>query len=349
MPTPMQSAVAADFDVQCIASDLDRALFVAFRRGGRRPRCPGGLRVLGAWHIVEHVREPADVAAQIFSLRQWHIPRFAMAEAAESLLGSAGPGVARELAPGLCLRPGMGRGPMHLMAGGVSVALPTELSRKLKADVRLLAEARAAVSNEGDGFVVPTLTTPASHEVRVCSPRLAQAIAFERCLVRALDAGTFGVFSAYCTQRDFPCHRPEGIEGMSQDACWRDPESAAPHVLHAMAEAQRRVLGTVVWGPGIDRPAAEVAPIVEEGLRRLSPEQHAQMTLMGGMHDSCHVLRLAVVAGTLDAEEYIQQASRHQAPDSPDEQDLRTSMAYISLYGNLAADVARPPGDGDEA
>lgn len=268
-----------------------------------------------------------------------------MAEVAGALLDLSlrGMPVAHELAKGHCLRPGVGRGPLCLVVGDLAAALPQKLSRTVRADVRLLGKARAAVRTEGGEYVVPSLRTEAGHEVRHRSRRLVEAIAFEKEALPSIDAGNFGVFSAYCTQRDFgpardwPAILPELIAILGE----QDPADVPPHVHEALKAAQLRLLGRSIWGHGIELPSAEAERILAAALPSLTIEQQAQLVLMNGMHERANVLlALAVIAGELEVEDYLHQAGRGMQPDSPEEQELRTTMAYIMWYGRLASSTA---------
>lgn len=102
-------------------------------------------------------------------------------------------------------------------------------------------------------------------------------------------------------------------------------------------EAQRRLLPHPIWGPGLDASQSEAARILGEGMRTLPMEKRVQFVLMNGMHEAGLFLPLALLTDCIDFEQYVDYVTQGIPPDSGEEQDRRKHVAFISLYGNLAA------------
>lgn len=72
-------------------------------------------------------------------------------------------------------------------------------------------------------------------------------------------------------------------------------------------------------------------------MRKLPIEKRVQFVLMNGMHEAGLFLPLAVLAGCINFEQYVQYTTQGFALDSWEEQGRRTETAFISLCGHLAA------------
>ena len=75
-----------DFCVTLVGQQSDRAWFAAFRAGGRTRTStsagPWTSHTMGVWHVVEDGPSPAEDGIRRLRIRQWHVPRFAMASRA---------------------------------------------------------------------------------------------------------------------------------------------------------------------------------------------------------------------------------------------------------------------------
>ena len=66
--------------------------------------------------------------------------------------------------------------------------------------------------------------------------------------------------------------------------------------------------------------------------------RRVQFILANGWHGSQLLLALATVLGVGSYEYYAEQACLGFQPDSPEEQERRTQVAYIRLYGDVTRD-----------
>lgn len=83
----------------------------------------------------------------------------------------------------------------------------------VEADLNLLNAARSQVVETQSGLAYSGIRTAAGHEIHHQSRRLVEAIAFERETLSELEAGNFGIYSAFCTYRDFdmPTEMPDDL------------------------------------------------------------------------------------------------------------------------------------------
>jgi hypothetical protein len=348
----MLQVIPNDFTVELIWNDGPDALFGALRKGGREviaaAEGPWETHTCGVWHFV--APEPASAAGPIqrFGIRQWHVPRYTMAEALDELRlgrGEKAPGgryrlVGPEFAVGV-----NDAGTVHWMPGtlgGQAIPVPPAMLESLDADINRLRSGRSLVTELNGGYSYDGMQTAAGHEIRHESRRLVEAIAFEKKTLRRLEAGNFGIYSAFCTFRDFDLARemPDDLMQMLVFGQWNYEVSDVPsHVMEMFLEAQRRLFSRPIWGPGLDVSQSEAARILGEGMRTLPMEKRVQFVLMNGMHEAGLFLPLAVLTNCIDFDQYAYYVTQGFAPDSGEEQDRRKHVAFISLYGELA--VAR--------
>lgn len=347
----MLQVIPNDFTVELIWNDGPDALFGALRKGGREviaaAEGPWETHTCGVWHFV--APEPASAAGPIqrFGIRQWHVPRYTMAEALDELRlgrGEKAPGGRyRLVGPGFAI--GVNdAGTVHWIPGtlgGQAIEVPPAMLESLDADINRLQSVRSLVVTETDGgYSYDGIRTAAGHEIRHESRRLVEAIAFEKKSLRRLEAGNFGIYSAFCTYRDFdlPKDMPDDLTQSLIAGQWvYDATSVTDDVMEMFLEAQRRLLPRPIWGPGLDVSQSEAARILGEGMRTLPMEKRVQFVLMNGMHNAGLFLPLAVLTDCITFEQYVQYMTQGFAPDSGEEQDRRKHVAYISLYGELAS------------
>jgi hypothetical protein len=225
-------------------------------------------------------------------------------------------------------------------------ARPVPISPRLlcliDTDLSLLNAARSQVNETNAAFTYDRIRTAAGHEIRHQSRRLVEAIAFERETLPELDAGTFGIYSAFCTYRDFalPTEMPDDLMHSLVAGQWDyKTGDVSAQVMQLFLETQQRLLSRPIWGTGINVGKPEAARLLGEGMRRLPIENRVQFVLMNGMHEAGLFLPLAVLAGCINFEQYVQYTTQGFAPDSCDEQCRRIQAAFISLYGDLAAET----------
>jgi len=321
----MIQVTARDFNVEQIASNSEFTLY-------------GELRV-DLWHFVL-LQCPGG---NVNRVEQLHIPRYQTAEMLRTLLraGEQHPGsrpIQNEL---LVLLQGdkIGFVGFGNWFPGQDLPLSTEFTERLRSDLPLLDEAQKLVEEKDDIYSLPGAKTPAGHSVESSSEKLIQAIAFEQLTLGKLDAGNFGIYSAYCTYRDFETSVQMPDELISELVSGQfeySPDDVDPEVMQIFMDTQKKVLTQPIWGEGISMYLADAAKILSKGMASLARTQRVQFILMNGMHYAGLFLPLAAVTGVISFDQYASLKSQRHQPDSPEEQDLRKETAYIQLYGELA-------------
>jgi len=346
----MLGIIPTDFNVELIWNEGPEALFGALRQGGEQTTdtaCdPCETHACGVWHFVGSEPDGDQSCGRRTGIRQWHVPRFAVAEALDQLRLGYGTrldgGLVRKVIAGFAI--GMNdEGVVHWWPStrsGRPVPMSPGMLSLVEADLKLLHTARSQVAETNSAFTYDGIRTVAGHEIRHQSRRLVEAIAFERETLPELEAGNFGIYSAFCTYRDFdmPVEMPDDLMQSLVAGQWvYEAGDVTAEVMQLFLETQRRLLSQPIWGAGIDMPEPEAARIVAEGMRKLPIEKRVQFVLMNGMHEAGLFLPLAVLAGCITFEQYVQFMTQGFAPDSCEEQGRRTEAAFISLYGDLAA------------
>jgi hypothetical protein len=321
----MIEVTARDFNVEQIASNSEFTLYGALREN--------------LWHFVG-LQCPAG---NVNRVEQLHIPRYQMAEMFPTLIraGEQHPTIRPIQNESLVLLQGdkIGFVGFGNWFPGQDLPLSTEFTERLRSDLPLLDEAQKLVEEKDDIYFLMSETTPAGHPVESPSYKLIQAIAFEKLTLGKLDAGNFGIYSAYCTYRDFETsvQMPDDliaqlIEGQFEYS----PDDVDAEVMQMFMDAQKKVLTQPIWGEGISMCLADAAKILSKGMASLTRTKRVQFILMNGMHSAGLFLPLAAVTGVISLNQYSSLKSQGHQPDSPEEQDLRKETAYIQLYGELA-------------
>ena len=312
--------IPTDFDVVRIGSYQTVTLFGAERKD--------------LFHFVCYDKDSG--------LSQYHIPHYRIAVA----IGKAGERpeerLMQPLTDGLSLvtQP---NGPLGLITGEVCFLLNGSRSEPMAARMLGIAEmlrsARKRVVSENGVYTVAGAKTHCGNPVSSESRGLMEAIAFERSLLRRLSATkTFGVYSAFCTHRDFPC-------AVERESCLRQMveahfdayDAAAPSedFLRMALAVQDTLFPYRIWGPdsqvSVDSAVEALAVVVS----KLDPIQRTQWGLLQGMHGGSLFKQLAVLSGVVTWEEYRQFLTQHCQPDGPEEQGVRSTTSYIELFGEL--------------
>ncbi|MCZ7591374.1 MAG: hypothetical protein M5U15_04095 [Kiritimatiellae bacterium] len=175
-----------DFDVKLLAKTGRTALFGALREGGLGLIMWSDIinvaQSLGAWQFVAIATDVDDPNGLHFE--QWHIPRYAMAQALkqnEPTLQTAARSEAVQL-HGMPLPTWLREDhslAFHLDKFGEFV-LPDSLVEQMKNDLPLLESAQAQVQPRDGKFYLPDWSTPRNHAVESPSRDLLTAIAFRK-------------------------------------------------------------------------------------------------------------------------------------------------------------------------
>ena len=338
------SMTKAEFNVDLISKYDESALFGALRKGGSErvstANGPWQTHVMGVWHFVA-----VTGSGNMFQTRQWHIPRYEMAremaqrkKVFDQFGDRTSSPIAGEIA-GLHMRMANSENLAVHLPGGEVFAIHPAFTLKLQSDIPLLEKAREKVRERDGEFYIPRLNTAAGHAVQSSTQSLVEAIAFEKATRPRMTAGNFGIYSAFCTYRDFETsiQMPDSlIRELLAGQFEYDPEGIPAEIHKLFLSAQHRMLSQPVWGRGIKVGIDDAASILAEGIASLTRTQRVQFILMNGMHAAGLFLPLATILGLCDFDEYANRMCQHFQPDSPEEQERRKESAYICLYGELA-------------
>jgi hypothetical protein len=328
--------IPSDFHVDLIFRAKNKALFAAKRKFH--------------WHFVKATSETNDGYTHN-DIAQRHIPRFLMCEVINSLK-RFDELVRDENNNGLPLssyesdQVGMysvdlGRYNIDLIQ--TPEGLPKWFCEFLEEDLPIFELAKSKVKFEDDLYVLPRSKSYTKKPVASKSKRLIEAIAFERETRKKLDARQFGIYSAFCTWKDF-CEDvikerhfyEELVDGQFE---YDAEDSDYGDFMDLALKVQNQLLDKPIWGVGINVDRDEAVDLLAKGMSQLTSIQLAQFTLMNGMHQGGLFLPLAQVLGLNSYESYIEWKTSEFQPDSEEEQALRSEIAIIKLLGELGEDM----------
>lgn len=186
----MLGIIPTDFNVELIWNEGPEALFGALRQGGEPTTDTGWgpceTHACGVWHFVGSEPDGDQSCGRRTGIRQWHVPRFAMADALDQLRLGHGTrldgGLVRKVIAGLAI--GMNdKGILHWLPNtrsGRPVPISPRMLVSIEADLNVLNAARSQIIETQSGFAYKGIRTAAGHEICHHSRRLVEAIAFER-------------------------------------------------------------------------------------------------------------------------------------------------------------------------
>lgn len=330
--------VPSDFDVEKLFQNESGSLFGAKRKD--------------VWHFVRTKFDEAnsDDGFIMTSIAQQHIPRFLMADAISSLnefnnitrdddeLGRAITTAQSDLIA-LYSR---GKCSFDLSFFPTENGLPKDFCQLFDEDIEILKVAKSNVVSENGLYVLPKAKSHTGFPVSAKSIKLIQAIAFEKECRKTLKASNFGIYSAFCTWRDFIDGREVNLDTVAEivvgqleyDADAYDYGDFMPLAM----KVQEVLFRKPIWGEGISINTDEAIEITYEAIKKLSSIQWAQFTLMNGMHEGGLFLPLAQVLGLNSWERYIYWNTEGFQPDSFEEQAVRTETMFIKMLGDLGED-----------
>jgi hypothetical protein len=314
----MLEMIPRDFDVALVYQADEESLFAA-----RRP---------DVWHFVLATTKMVAPNYQSIDIGQFHWPRYSVARA----LASSG----KTEIPGLVQRLGIRviNDSLSVTLRGRDYRLPEELLADMRRDAPILEKAVSKVKTSAAGFEVVGAVTSRDHPVVTEQRSLADAIAFERETRKALEPSNFGVYSAFCTWRDFLLDNPEKkndiATGMAEEMMTWNPDAIGDEAYwESVLEIQERLWGAKIWGPEIDAQENVLFDAFFRAFERLTSIQFAQFVLMNGMHQGGPFHALATLFGLIDFDGYKYWRTREFQPDSTEEQEIRTDSSFIELLG----------------
>jgi hypothetical protein len=307
-----------DFDVSLVYKDGEASLFAA-----RRP---------DVWHFVLATTKQVAPNHKSFDIGQFHIPRYSVARA----LASGSDGSTPALIQLLGLRSSGNN--LSVTLRGQQYRLPETLLADMRMDLPVLENAVSKVKAKNAGFEVIGAVTSREFPVVAEQRSLAEAISFERETRMALESRNFGVYSAFCTWRDFLCDdaskKKDIAIGMAEEMMTWDPKTIGDEAYwESILVIQERLWGTRIWGPEIEVDQDVLFDGFFRAFERLSSIQFAQFVLMNGMHQGGPFHALAVLFGLIDFDGYKYWRTREFQPDSPQEQVIRTHSSFIQILG----------------
>jgi hypothetical protein len=312
----MLAMIPNDFKVRPIFQSAGSSLFATRRED--------------IWHFVLATTRKISPNHESIDIGQFHWPRYSVARALAANAGAECPAMIREL--GFTF----GAKAATLSLGGVVYPLPAGIIAEIREDVDFLKRSSSKVVTGVGGFQVADATTSRGHTVVAESKCLAEAIAFERETRHELELRRFGVYSAFCTWRDFlrdDSSRREIISaGMAQEMIGWDPGSIGDDAYwDSVFTIQESLWGTRIWGPEVDAEQEVLNDAFSRAFERLSSIQFAQFVLMNGMHRGGPFHPLAALLGLSNFADYKHWRTRKLQPDSQEEQIIRTQSSFIEL------------------
>jgi hypothetical protein len=202
----------------------------------------------------------------------------------------------------------------------------------------ILNTSRKRVVSESGLYTVAGAKTQGGNPVSSKSRLLTEGIAFERSLLHRLSAKEFGLYSAFCTHRDFPCALDKKSclkEMLENDFEFYEANPPSGDVLRVVMTVQDSFVGCRIWEPGAHMPIKQAVEALAGALSKLHPVQRTQMVLLNGMHGGNALLHLALLTGMVAFDSYTQFRTAEYQPDSEDEQWIRSTASYIQLFGDL--------------
>lgn len=309
----MVPMITGDFEVEPVHINKESALYVAQREK--------------VWHFVRHTEQNGRLI-----IDQFHFPRYEVAKEIQGL-GAGLEGNCSEAIDALS-RKRCGESILQ------SDELPVEVNRQMRRDVEHLASAQSRIQFENGEFTVSEVVTHAGHAVQHACRELIEAIQFELEVYGELDPRSFGVYSAFCTYRDFihgkgsPLARAEGlVDGQLEYA----PEEINQQYVDLAEQIQEACLGKIFWGRDVEVNRDEFVANVHATLNQFSELQQTQFVLASGMQNDGLFLPLGLASRVLPYEGYVHFQTMSFQPDSQEEQDLRTDASFIELLASFDA------------
>lgn len=327
MTSVMRSVVQHDFDVDHVCSEGKNSIFAKLRKN--------------IWHFVRATRTAGDN----ISIGQRHIPRYSLASAVRELreMGNLTPeGFQGEMlcSPDLECLAIRKKDRFDIDLFVTKKGLPATFGKLLYCDIDILNKAKAKVKCIDGEYVLPRSKSFNGHPISSPSIALIEAIAFERELNGKLDVKKIGLYSYYCTWRDFCVDSPippEIVREQIDVQFQYDAEMVEDEELMALAmQLQQSHFSSPIWGKGISVEKDDAVRVLTEALSRLSSVQIAQFHMLNELHGIDLFATFATVTGMLSFKEYTAMKTMHFQPDSAEEQRFRTEVAYIQLFGELA-------------
>jgi hypothetical protein len=274
-------------------------------------------------------------------LYQFYVPHFRVADAITEAAARTEPTLIYTLAEDLVLFTEKGR--PYGIATGKTCFLLNGKAGSVLADRMIyageaLTKARKRVAEREGLYALNRVKTQGGNPVQSASRRLIDGIAFEQALLGRLSAKRFGLYSAFCTHRDFPCaleKRACQQEMLHSHLDFYDANPPSNQFVTVANAVQDKLIGRRIWGPDLQTSLDEAVDLLGSGISTLTPIQRTQLVLLNGMHGGSVFLHLAVVIGLITFENYLSERTGPCQPDFEEEKWIRSSTSYIELFGEV--------------
>jgi hypothetical protein len=272
-----RQVIESDFNVSFLGTMSQGSLFFGFRKGGTTyvDHSEGLFQIhtAGVWHFVSESHHGSDDAFQQIAIQQWHIPRYRFALAAHNLLNREGV----KLTGGSQYARLSNELQLYLSEQGTwsiagksdePIPLTDAISMQINEEIRILKQARNEIKFTDEEYEYDGILTPAGNAIRDRCLAVVEAIAFEKITIPELFAGNFGIFSAFCTFRDFDLAQElptELMQELFEAQLKADPKEIDTGVVSLFMEAQNRLLKEPIWGEKVVVSVSQASRILYEG------------------------------------------------------------------------------------
>lgn len=323
-PDFMISVIARDFGVSHVSSNNNAHFFASLKKN--------------VWHFVHAIVNKTDTGFHT-NFKQWHIPRYVMAKKMEymRLVENDDPSMFFDFLPDLHISIDSNRKVLFSLRA-ITEGLSEDFKKLLEQDIPNLEISRTLVKAKNGIYTLPRSKTPNGNSISDESSELIQAIAFERLTHKKLDVSKFGIYSAFCSQKDFSHeqrHLKSLIERLMNHQFSYDPDDLPEDVLQAVMDAQIAFMGKHIWGHEIAITKEAALDEFMHHLMLLKPRYSTQFNLMTSMHHASIFLPIAVIFEIISYRQYLDWMTSNLQPDSEEEQFMLRTTAFIELFGNL--------------
>lgn len=334
----LEHTIPNDFDATLVCAQGNKALYAKLLRH--------------VWHFIYATIEIEEENYYNINTSQVCIPRFLLAEAVHSLVPFNQ--IGREPGNDDAVSTGLSNEIKLASTGNDQYELyyfstPMELSGwvldLINEDLVAYEKSKEKIRTRDNLFYLPRSKTYTNKSVECSYKRLVQAVAFERELHHKLDEKSFGVYSAFCTWKDFTegVDKPNGFyEDLVSDQLSYDPNNGNyGEFMDVALKVQDTLFSERFWAPKVASNKEKAVSELRHGMRMLSSFQRAQFALMNGMHSAGLFLPLAQILGLNSWDTYCDWITSNFSYSVTDKgyRQILSDIAIIKLLGDLSTDA----------
>jgi hypothetical protein len=343
----LNQAVPSDLDVEVLSIHENKGLYVA--------------RMRDVWHFVEATVKLQDKSENYHTtyLAKVTIPRYQMAVAVESLevlnayvreKGDVSLQATTLSVNGDLRLYSTGNREYYLAIHEELIKLPDSFVEILDKDVTCYKLSKTKIIKKEECYVLPRSKSQTKKPISAHSMELVNAVAFERELHKKLDAKKFGIYSAFCTWKDYMENSSEEysialsrkyIESFVDWQLKFKPEDDvySPEFIEDINQIQDTLFLERFWGAGTKVSKNKAINLIEKGMNKLTTYQLAQFELMIGMNSAGFFIALAQILKMGSADDYIDPVfNYHGAHSQKLYKSIASDLAIIRMLGDLAHD-----------